>query len=293
MTDAANIAENIRIIEEANNLGNEILMFKDFFIEQSPELWLPPSWSDCPKNSDDCVIQVAEHCSRYFYKEGQDGRETTTLPGVVLAGKDLGVEVERLNLLKSSFREDLRQLKSDVPISQYRSFISKAFHRKQWNLLQAYRKFHIVDRPVMTVTISWVSSNMATKKISHDEAIESAKVAYENGSKAYQMAIDAINGIEDGGLVQQRPVTPFLSATLKFESGDVKRVNMHSPIFLLNNSRMPSLPFDVPVTPAPKRIRARRSDAKPLDIVDAGLALYAPSKEILLAVTKNGKHIKL
>ena len=271
------VAEHLSILELAKTLENDLASFKEAFLDLSPNAWVPKSWRESSDASfEQQLTQMAKHFSFINYREHQHGRETTSLVGIVLADEKLKTEVLKLNASKKAFRKALTGLKKREPIYSYRSFISKAFHKKQWNLLQAYRQFYLLEEPVITASITWVVSNFSAKNLTNEQAQELAMDTYEGMDSALDCALKSISIAPEGSLIQRRCVSPFLSATLRLVNDGVKRINMHSPIFLSGNTEMPILPPDVPINPVPpSKKRVRRSDATPLELIDEGLMLYS------------------
>ncbi|MEA1987835.1 MAG: DNA replication terminus site-binding protein [Pseudomonadota bacterium] len=265
-----NTAENIRTIELADQLEGTLEAFKSSFINYSPTIWLPDSWRSLDRSA---LEQTATHLTRIMYLKEQEPKETTRLPGLILVDETFADEIKRVNICKSELKSQVDRLKKIYSDAEFRKIKMQIFHRRQWSLKQAYRRFDLFEGEVDRVSMSWSMRDTFQKKANSTNLSAFINAHFHLESEKNE-AQEIINAHPFDRLVFIRHLPPHLTGSFRFEeTKSPKRLKVHSPVFLAGNGVFPKHPDDLSVEPVSKG-RAIRSDKKELTALFPNLNLY-------------------
>ncbi|CAN8141429.1 DNA replication terminus site binding protein [uncultured Thiomicrorhabdus sp.] len=261
-----------RIQSELHSLLGELSDFRNLMLSLCAEqIWLPETWQSKTKEK---VRQTAEHLTQIYFQPDQDGKETTLLPGIILADEDFIRKVECINASKLLFKQRMQFAKKTLGRSPYLSLVKQVIHPHSISLLQLYRDFRCLYEPVIEVKFSWVFKETANVKLSVQGAIKHIEEQIEN-LKIQQDLIHKVASLGDVEFLYQRQIAPHLQANIKFEADKPIAKKIHSPLFLMQET-MPQLPQqEIPLQPtAQVKTRAPRKDKKQWQRLYEGLNLY-------------------
>ncbi|QKI89294.1 DNA replication terminus site-binding protein [Thiomicrorhabdus xiamenensis] len=261
-----------KIEQEMLQLLSELRLFQSRIEKLDKEqFWLPENWRS---EKHTAIAQLAGHLAQVHFLPQQDPKETTLLPGIVLADESLIREVERINALKAQFKARMTFAKKTLGRSPYLSLVKQVVHPHSISLLQLYRDFRCLYEPVIEVKFSWVFKETANVKLTPQGAIKHIEEQIEN-PKIRQDLIHKVAGLGAVDFLYQRQIAPHLQANIKFEIGKPIAKKVHSPLFLLQD-RFPQLPQqELPLEPTPVvSKRAPRKDKKSWQRLYEGLNLF-------------------
>lgn len=244
---------------------------KNLLTITNKNIWLAPNWRSRTLMPS---AQLAEHLTLVVYQPGQDPKETTLLPGVVLVDEKLMRQVEQINAAKLLFKQRMQFAKKMLGRSPYLNLVKQVVHPHSISLLQLYRDFRCLYQPVTEVKFSWVFKETANVKLTAQGAIKHIEEQIQN-LKIQQDLIHKIATLGKVEFLYQRQIAPHLQANIKFENGKPAAKKIHSPLFLLQH-QFPTLPSgELPIQPtAMIKPRAVRKDKKQWLRLYDGLNLY-------------------
>lgn len=211
-----------------------------------------------------------------WYKDGQDGRETITCPGLIGSSQATLEAAIQCNIAKDAFKESvlalktLRRPEADALLSELHrrdpevAYAMQRMGAARLNLKQAYRHVPLLDRKPVKVGFTWSRQGRTIQRISHSRI----RQLLERRSETPQtrLELDKLSRLSrDEPLARVRPVCPHLRANVVFEDGgENERRLVQTPLPLLVPLRPgEDLPAFVPVAPHPTGTdRLRRSDVR-------------------------------
>lgn len=261
--------EKIDAVYAADQIKAAFDQFRSRMEELDFQSWIPDAWlSDTftPKE------QVIQHICHLGYRPEQDWNETTLLPGIVLANKEVVDCVSELNAAKLHFRGVLDAFKKELAERAYRAMIADVFHRRGWNLVQVYRQLKIEVTPVKTTSFSWVIKDTALEKLTAEEAEQYARRRIQN-EDILEMILKAISSV-DGTIYTKRLISPHVQLNMRHFEAKPTKCKVHSPVFLVQDEfpKLPKKPLGL--EPPEARERKVRRDQIQVERIYKGLSLY-------------------
>ena len=207
----------------------------------------------------------------FWYRDGQDGRETTAYFGLVACTPAVINEVKRVNEAKLQFKKavsDFRNLYPTQLSEQKQLLAARQPHLAQHlaheglarlHLKQVSRQIPLVEEPLAKVGFNWYNSGRSIQKISKQDALKRLQ-KFNTDQPHIRIQYDQLATISDQeplALVQKQ--APIMRANLLFGNGDRKAMNVAMPLFFPISGGFPAHKPPAPEPPE-RRSRGVRSD---------------------------------
>lgn len=231
--------------------------------QEHPKLWM--------MDSEQPLQALLRSLRDFWYRDGQDGRETTPYYGLIAGSESLLEQVQRLNDRKAQFKKAVSDFRNQHPselaeqkqrLAERHPALADELNTEglaRLHLKQVSRQLPLLDQPPAKIGFNWYSSGRSIQRITKKLALEKLeKLGVEQPHIRIQY--DALAQHPDHqalALVQQ--LAPIMRANILFGNGNRKAMNVAMPIFFPDIGGLPA--FNIPPeTPPEKRSRQVRSD---------------------------------
>lgn len=224
-------------------------------------------------------LQVAQNSfSEYWYRNGQDGRETTTTTGLIGANETLLNIATELNQQKNLFKQQVQtyQKSNKQNVSELKkqlnntsSPLRESLHfsgLSRLHLKQCWRQVPILHRTPSRIGFNWYQSGRSIQKVTVAQA-QQALLKLDIESKHIQTQLSKLSRLhENTPLAKVQNLAPSMRANIFYDDNQLpnrQAMNVALPIlYKTNNSG--TLPIhNIPECTAPAtRKRAVRSDKR-------------------------------
>ncbi len=208
-----------------------------------------------------------------WYRGQQDGRETRSRHGLILADDTTQSLIHAINASKERFRQHVNAEKADrkhwkerlqtlqeQPTSLREKLIVAGLNRI--HLKQCFRHIPLLEEAPSKVGFSWYAHGRSIKILSTEEA-ESRLLAIGDDKPHIQIQLAKLGQLSpDTRLAQTQTLAPVVRANLVFGQGDDKRrkaMNVSLPLFVPDTTGV--LPHHNRITPEPPLERTRQARA--------------------------------
>ena len=252
-----------------DQLSARLLSFSDLFLREKPTYF-----AELPTQTEPVsLMQLQQQLVDVWHKDGEDGRTTAKLYGLIGVSDALLAEGVLLNEAKAAFKQQVSQLMKNetgqvAEQLRHRSdALARALNRAglgRLHLKQCYRQIPILDRQPDSVKFTWYSSGRSIRKITVQDAIDRL-LKLDTSRPHIQIQLDQCNRLRaHTELAQVQTQVPVVRANFVWnrqgDTPDRKARNCPLPIlFPIDPSKgFPShntLPEQLP-----ERTRAERSD---------------------------------
>lgn len=277
--------QSIDLVSHFDALALGLAEFTTLLQQQQPQCWVA-------LNEDEQALHhlPLEHlkkaCNYYqdiWYKDQQDGRETRSCYGLVMANEEVVELAKKINQAKDDFKTLVQRVqKNDKDLwlsqkaqlnSRHHNLRNQLFHTGlgRIHLKQLYRHIPIVAQRPEKIGFTWYSNGRSIKKLSINQAQDKLLAMGEEKSHIQQQ-LQKLNTLpEHETLAQIQTQVPVVRANLVFkllsDKGHTKTLrkamNVSLPLLVAEEGN-PALPSfnQIEEQPPLQRTRVARSDFK-------------------------------
>lgn len=275
-----NTVQSTDIVLAFDELALGLAKFCDLLNQLQPKCWV--ALSEDEQNLD----PLKKACSYYqdiWYRDQQDGRETRSCYGLVMANQDVVSLAQAVNLAKDNFKalvQHIQKTDKDFWLSQkaqlntrHKTLRNQLYYTGlgRIHLKQLYRHIPILAHRPEKIGFTWYSNGRSIKKISVAQA-ETKLLAMGEDKIHIQQQLQKLNTLpEHEVLAQIQTQVPVVRANLVFKllnnKGHAetvrKAMNVSLPL-LVPQEKNPLLPVfnQIEEQPPSARTRIARSDFK-------------------------------
>lgn len=272
--------ESTELVEAFDNLAASLSEFTDCLLSESPRSWVALSEEEYNLPH---LTKAASYYQDIWYKGEQDGRETRSCYGFVMASAEIIQRAETANASKDAFRNLVKAFqKSDKDLwleckSQLNKRHQTLRERMYYNglarlhLKQAYRHIPVLPDCPEKIGFTWYSNGRSIKKISVQEA-EERLLAIGEDKPHVQIQLSKLHTLPPSEtLARIQSQVPLVRANLVYktlnERGSTdtlrKAMNVSLPLLIPEN-KAGTLPVynEISHEPPTERTRIPRSDFK-------------------------------
>lgn len=211
----------------------------------------------------------------YWYQDGQDGRETRSYIGVIMANDALIAHAHTLNTTKDAFKHSSTLLQKQQPDSwrdiktqlnmRYANLRESLYFTglARLHLKQCWRTLSIIEYPAQRIAFNWYKSGRSIQKISAEEAYKQL-LRLDTSSPHIQIQLETVAKLPPStALAKVQNQAPVMRANvLGTHAGATLREAMNCSLpLIIRGSELPEISW--PETEPPEqRSRAKRSDNK-------------------------------
>ena len=261
------------------NLVTQMAKLRQHIEQQNPNHWFPLSHAEQaaglkPLNS------LCDLISDFWYRDNQDGRETRSRHGLILADPQTQALITEINTNKDQLRVAIRDMKETLGNKEWQLLSERlsenliGFRQNLTNaglarihLKQCVRHIPLLNEMPKRVGFSWYNNGRSIKRISIKEAED--KLLNLGADKPHiQIQLERLGQLRSNAkLAQMQTLAPVVRANLVFETHR-KAMNVPLPLFLPTDNPHADLPSykDIPLEPPVGRTRQSRDDFQLSDV---------------------------
>ena len=280
-----NSVQSTDLVSRFDTLTLGLSTFCQLLEQQKPHCWV--ALSDDEKSSQRPALDHLRKARSYYqdiwYKDQQDGRETRSCYGLVMANEEIISLAREINVAKDEFKKLVQQVQKtdkDFWLSQkaqlntrHQSLRNQLYYTGlgRIHLKQLYRHIPILEHRPEKIGFTWYSNGRSIKKLTVAQA--GAKLLAMGEEKSHiQQQLQQLNTLaQHETLAQIQTQVPVVRANLVFkllnEKGHAetvrKAMNVSLPL-LVPEEENPLLPAfnEIDEQPPIARTRIARSDFK-------------------------------
>ena len=233
-------------------------------LEERPSHFYPLSTLE-RHQTDDSLLWLADLLTDLSYRDGQDGRQTRTRHGLILASPATQVLLYRTNTAKEAFATIARAIKkqSDTLWKEYCAQLKpKSHYRSQMatsglsriHLRQCTRRIALLDDAPLKCGFTWYNNGRSITRLTVKEA-EAMLLDLGEEKTHIQAQLQTLYQLPSHTpLARMQTLAPNVRANLVFE-GHRKAMNCPLPLFIPSDNPQGVLPSikDVPLEPPQER----------------------------------------
>ena len=259
------------LIEQFRQLQAQLLELKQHLHSTQPTHWVPLS------ERESSYVQgldfAADLISDLWYQDQQDGRETRSRHGLILADATSVALIDAINQTKDDFRAAVNAEKQDAP--HWKQAFEQLCEQpaplrdklqnvglSRIHLKQCFRHIPLLQQAPRKVGFSWYVNGRSIKKLTLKQAEDELLELGED--KAHiQIQLQKLGQLPPATvLAQMQTLAPVVRANLVFGSGDNvvrKAMNVSMPVFVPAASGRGPLPEHNLISPEPPEGRTRQA----------------------------------
>ena len=237
------------LVTAFNQLQTELNDLASHLLDTRPPHWVPLTEMEASLNMEPLGIGV-DLISDLWYRDQQDGRETRSRHGLILADEHTQTLIQRVNACKDHFRTQVQQEKQDT--ANWRQALETLHEQPQplreklviaglsrIHLKQCFRHIPLLDTAPSRVGFSWYTNGRSIKTLTLQQAEK--KLLDIGADKTHiQIQLEKLGQLRpDTRLAQVQTLAPTVRANLVFgdpadASGAKQRkaMNVAMPLFV-------------------------------------------------------------
>lgn len=254
-----------------NELTDSLQQLTSHILDERPTHFYPLTPLERQQNPD-ALIWVADLLADLSYRDGQDGRETRTRHGLILASPTTQAYLLRTNSAKASFADIARTIKKESnalwkehcaqlkPRAGYRSQMMTS-GLSRIHLRQCTRRLTLLDEAPLKCGFTWYNNGRSITRLTVNEA-EAMLLELGEDKTHIQAQLQTLYQLPSHTrLARMQTLAPNVRANLVFNDHR-KAVNCPLPLFIPCDSQNGLLPAvkDIPLEPPQGRSRKTRED---------------------------------
>lgn len=211
----------------------------------------------------------------YWYQDGQDGRETRSYIGVIMADEALLAHAHALNAAKDAFKHSSTQLQKHHPerwhdikaqLNLRHANLRESLYFSglaRLHLKQCWRTLSIIEYPTQRIAFNWYKSGRSIQKITAEDAYKQL-LRLDTSSAHIQIQLENVARLPPStALAKVQNQAPVMRANiLGTQAGSVMREAMNCSLpLIVSGNQLPEISWPEPEPPV-QRSRAKRSDNK-------------------------------
>ncbi|WP_419810725.1 DNA replication terminus site-binding protein [Bacterioplanoides sp.] len=271
------------IAEQFSALTELLSQLHQHLLQQRPSHYYPITGEE-KVIADDALQHACTLLSDLWYQGNQDGRETRSRHGIIVADQQTAELIQRINQQKESFRAAVNRAKQSLSrddwqqqheqLSTYGQTLREQLRLSglgRVHLKQCYRHIPLLDKPVKKIGFSWYNHGRSIKKISHQQAQDLLVALGEHKTHIQSQLQTLAQLTADTQLAQVQTLAPVVRANLVFSPQDEnkeqttkrKAMNVSLPLFVPEGKEHLLPDYNQIELQAPQgRSRLNRSDNK-------------------------------
>jgi hypothetical protein len=275
-----NTIQSTDLVIAFDNLAFELSHFCDLLGQVQPQNWVALGEDE---QTLDTLKKARSYYQDIWYRDQQDGRETRSCYGLVMASDEIITLAEKINLAKDNFKAIVQRIQKtdkDLWLSQKAQLNTRHITLRNQlyyaglgriHLKQLYRHIPILAHRPEKIGFTWYSNGRSIKKLTVAQA-ETKLLAMGDDKSHIQQQLQKLNTLPDHEILAQiQTQVPVVRANLVFkllnEKGHAetvrKAMNVSLPL-LVPEEDNPLLPKfnQIEEQPPAARTRIARNDFK-------------------------------
>lgn len=251
--------------------------------KQQPNCWVALSENEQHEQSLDHLKKARSYYQDIWYKDQQDGRETRSCYGLVMANEEIINLAHKVNAAKDAFKklvQEVQKTDKDLWLSQkaqlntrHQSLRNQLYYTGlgRIHLKQLYRHIPILKHRPEKIGFTWYSNGRSIKKLTVAQA-QSKLLAMGEDKSHIQQQLQRLNTLPEHEILAQiQTQVPVVRANLVFKSlndkghaeSTRKAMNVSLPL-LVPEEDNPQIPIfnQIDEQPPAARTRIARNDFK-------------------------------
>lgn len=280
LVKSLNSVQSTDLVSSFDTLALGLSEFCKLLGQQQPQCWVALNQQE---QSIEYLNKARSYYQDIWYKDQQDGRETRSCYGLVMANEDILNLAQEVNQAKDVFKKLVQQIQKkdrDLWLSQkaqlnnrHQSLRHQLYHTGlgRIHLKQLYRHIPILEHRPEKIGFTWYSHGRSIKKLTVAQA-KTKLLAMGEDKSHIQQQLQKLNTLpEHEVLAQIQTQVPVVRANLVYkllnEKGQPetvrKAMNVSLPL-LVPEEKSPLLPIfnQIDEQPPVARTRIARSDFK-------------------------------
>lgn len=252
-------------------LENALSQLQRMLFATQPKLWLPLSELET-QYSNELTVLTGLISDLWYQDSEQDGRETSSRHGLVLANNEMIAIIQEINRLKDAFKAQVKKTRAELDsvtwLQEYGKLGNANLREGEFSrvhLKQCYRHIPLLDFRPEKVGFSWYAHGRSIKKISIQQA-QDALLALGDHKTHIQIQLDKLAQLRtDTQLAQIQALAPVVRANLVFSASApyrTKAMNASLPLFVPDTGAGLPTFNEISLTPPTDRSRKERADQK-------------------------------
>jgi uncharacterized protein YjgD (DUF1641 family) len=248
-----------------------------------PKCWVALSESEQNESSLDYLKKARSYYQDIWYKDQQDGRETRSCYGLVIANEEIVNLARKVNTAKDAFKrlvQKIQKTDKDLWLSQkaqlnirHKNLREQLYYTGlgRIHLKQLYRHIPILEHRPEKIGFTWYSNGRSIKKLTVAQA-QSKLLAMGEEKSHIQQQMQRLSSLPEHEILAQiQPQVPVVRANIVFklldETGQSetirKAMNVSLPLLIPeeDNSGLPKF-NQIDEQPPTDRTRIARKDFK-------------------------------
>lgn len=279
-TPVTNSVQSTELVEAFDALALGLAQFCELLDQQQPKCWIALSQDE---NNLDHLKKARSYYQDIWYKDQQDGRETRSCYGLVMANENIIALAQQINNAKDAFRALVQQVqKTDKDLwlshkaqlnTRHQSLRNQLYYTGlgRIHLKQLYRHIPILTHRPEKIGFTWYSNGRSIKKLTITQA-QNKLLAMGEEKSHIQQQLQKLNTLPEHEILAQiQTQVPIVRANLVYkllnEKGHSemirKAMNVSLPLLVPedNSSLLPSF-NQIEDQPPVARTRIARNDFK-------------------------------
>lgn len=265
------------LVSEFRSLSEQLLEFKELALQQQPPCYFP--LTDAETRTATTPLDAAlAFITDVWYQGNQDGRETRSRHGIIMASDALFESAQAINAQKDVFRQQVNLVRSSLKdsdwlelhqqLSTHGASLREAMRLSglgRLHLKQSYRHLPALSERPYKVGFSWYSHGRSIRKLSHQQA-QSLLVELGEEKTHIQTQLQTLAQLHSATkLAQVQNLAPVVRANIAFgvkgETSKRQAKNVSLPLIIKagGNTQLPEY-NELPLTPPSGRTRQNRQD---------------------------------
>lgn len=259
------------IVECYDQLQQQLQQLSQTLKQHVPAHWIAQhNWEI--ENNVTMLNSACELLTDVWYRDGQDGRETRSRHGIILANVDMQQLVSKINASKDELRRviQLYQQQNKCPDENIKHLLGQRHSefREQLtvsglarlHLKQCYRHIPLLEKKPTKVGFSWYVNGRSIKQIRVADIRQ--KLLMLGHEKAHvQVQLSLLASYKDHDMMAQvQTLAPIVRANLVYQQDDQiikKAMNVSLPLFIASEDS--TLPIFNQIAPEPPTGRTRQA----------------------------------
>ena len=240
------------IAEQFSALTELLSQLRQHLLQQRPPHYFPITGEE-KEMVDDALQHACTLLSDLWYQGNQDGRETRSRHGIIVADAKTSELIRSINHQKESFRAAVNRARQNLSQEHWLQHHEQLSNHGQTlreqlrlsglgrvHLKQCYRHIPLLEKPVTKIGFSWYNNGRSIKKISHQQA-QNLLLALGENKTHIQSQLQVLSQLTAGTqLAQVQTLAPVVRANLVFNRKDEskdktterKAMNVSLPLFV-------------------------------------------------------------
>lgn len=262
------------LIQAYEDLQQQLEALTEHLSRTEPAHWIP--LNDLESGLSTPLAFGCELLCDLWYRGPQDGRETRSRHGLIIADQHSVERIKAINTSKDRFRACVQQEKLDKPgwkntlqqLTEHPSSLRDKLAVSglgRIHLKQCFRHIPLLEQAPARVGFSWYVNGRSIKKLTIQQA-QQMLLEYGDDKTHIRIQLAKLGGLTPGTLLAQiQTLAPVVRANLVFGSKGAetrKAMNVALPLFIASDSNILPEHNRISPEPPPGRTRQARGDQR-------------------------------